>query len=78
MVIPYREESPFATEIKRIASTLKIANEESNIKAVMVTSSMLGEGKSTSAVYLAIAYSKLHETKTLVIDLDLRRPSVQE
>lgn len=76
MVIPYREESPFATEIKRIAGTLKIANEESNVKSVMVTSSMLGEGKSTSAAYLAVAYSKLHETKTLVIDLDLRRPSV--
>ena len=78
MLNPYREESPFATEIKRIASTLKIANEESNVKSVMVTSSMLGEGKSTSAAYMAIAYSKLHETKTLVIDLDLRRPRVHE
>ena len=31
MLNPYREESPFATEIKRIAGTLKIANEESNV-----------------------------------------------
>jgi len=78
MLNPYREESPFATEIKRIATKLKIANEESNVKSVLVTSSMLGEGKSTLAAYLAIAYSKVHETKTLLIDLDLRRPKVHK
>lgn len=76
MLITYREESPFATEMKRIAGKLKIANEEENVKSVIVTSSMLGEGKSTTAAYLAIAYSKVRETKTLLIDLDLRRPKV--
>ena len=76
MLSIYREESPLATEIKRIVSRLNIAKEERNVKAIMVTSSMLGEGKSTTAAYLAIAYSKYRETKTLLIDLDLRRPTV--
>ena len=76
MLSIYREESPLATEIKRIVSRLNIAKEERNVKSIMVTSSMLGEGKSTTAAYLAIAYSKYRETKTLLIDLDLRRPTV--
>ncbi len=72
----YREESALATEVRRIISKLKIANEERGVKVVMVTSSGLGEGKSTVATYLAIAYSKYRNTKTVIVDFDLRRPRV--
>jgi capsular exopolysaccharide synthesis family protein len=44
----------------------------------MITSSALGEGKSTTAAYLGIAASKYAKTKTVLIDLDLRRPRLHE
>ncbi|MFQ5707206.1 MAG: CpsD/CapB family tyrosine-protein kinase [bacterium] len=78
MLGKYREESPEATEIGRILSKLKAAREERNVKTVMITSSTLAEGKSTTAAYLAIACSKYRNTRTLLIDLDLRRPKIHD
>lgn len=49
--------------------------EQGNVMAV--TSSNAGEGKSTTAVNLAVAFSQL-EDKILVIDADMRRSSVHK
>ena len=42
----------------------------------MVTSNAVGEGKSTSAIYLAMALAQAH--KTIIIEADLRKPSVRQ
>lgn len=78
MLSIYREESPLATEVRRIASKLRVAGTERGIKSVMVTSASLGEGRSTAAAYLAIACSRYRNTKTVLVDFDLRRPRVHE
>jgi len=44
-------------------------------KAIIITSALQGEGKSTKAVNLAICFS-LDGQKILLVDADLRRPSV--
>jgi capsular exopolysaccharide synthesis family protein len=44
-------------------------------KSIIVTSALQGEGKSTKAVNLAICFS-LDGRKVLLVDADLRRPSV--
>ena len=72
----YKEESPLATEIRRVVSKLKVWQVEQNCKTVMVTSSALGEGKSTFATSLAIGCSEFRGTKTVIVDFDLRRPTV--
>jgi len=46
-----------------------------NCKSVIVTSALQGEGKSTKAVNLAICFA-LEGKKVLLVDSDLRRPSV--
>lgn len=43
----------------------------------MITSAAPGEGKSTTAIHLAIAHAE-QAKKTLVIDADLRRPSIHK
>ena len=54
------------------------ARSEKSIKTILITSAMLSEGKSTVCAYLGIT-SALHcGFKTLIIDCDLRRPSIHK
>jgi len=78
MLSGYHEESPLATEIRRTISKMKIVQRERGVKCIMMTSSTLGEGKSTTAACLAIASSLHRDTKTVMVDFDLRRPRQQE
>ena len=78
MLITYKEESPLATEVRRVANKLILSGQERKIKTVMITSSQLGEGKSTIAAYLAIACSKYRNTRVVLVDFDLRRSRVHE
>jgi len=48
---------------------------EEGCKVIVVTSSLQGEGKSITAVNLAISYA-MADRKVLVIDCDLRRPKL--
>lgn len=74
----YKGESPLGTEIRRVVSRLKVWQVEQNCKTVMVTSSALGEGKSTFASSLAIGCSEFRGTKTVIVDFDLRRPTIHQ
>lgn len=49
--------------------------ENEGCKVIMVTSAMQGEGKSITAVNLAISYA-MAECKVLIVDCDLRRPKL--
>ena len=48
---------------------------EERCKIIMVTSAMQGEGKSTTAINLAISYA-MTDRKVLIVDCDLRRPKL--
>jgi len=45
-------------------------------QVTVITSAVPGEGKSTTAMNLALAYAEDRKCRTLLIDADLRRPSV--
>lgn len=71
------EESPFAVQeaYKTIRTNIMFSITESKCKKIVITSSMQGEAKSTTAVNLAIAFAQNH-SKVLLIDCDLRLPTV--
>ena len=46
-------------------------------KVVMVTSAVVGEGKTLTAANLALTLSQSYQKQVLLIDADLRRPSLQ-
>lgn len=74
----FRLEAPFATEFRRLLHKLQQVERATELKSIMVTSAMLSEGKSTVCAYLAITAAVHKGMKTLIIDGDLRRPTMHK
>ncbi|MCQ1954391.1 polysaccharide biosynthesis tyrosine autokinase [Arthrobacter sp. zg-Y238] len=70
-------QSPRAESFRHIRTNLQFANVSSKSKTMLVTSSLPGEGKSTTATNLAIAMAQDGQ-RVVLIDADLRRPMVAE
>ena len=70
-------QSPRAESFRQLRTNLQFANVSGHAKTVLITSSLPGEGKSTTATNLAIALAQAGQTVCLM-DADLRRPMVSE
>ncbi|MDQ0674001.1 capsular exopolysaccharide synthesis family protein [Pseudarthrobacter siccitolerans] len=70
-------QSPRAESFRQLRTNLQFANVTGEARTVLLTSSLPGEGKSTTATNLAIALAQAGQTVCLV-DADLRRPMVHE
>lgn len=72
----YRDapKSLFAESIKTIRTGILLSGIDHPKKTLVVTSSVPGEGKSTVAINLALAHAQTK--RVLLIDADMRRPSV--
>ena len=70
-------ESAFATEFRRLLHKILHTGREAELKSILVTSSTLSEGKSTSCGMLGITAAR-NGLRTLVIDCDLRRPTIHK
>jgi len=71
-------EAPFATEFRRLLHRLQQIERPTELKSLLITSSMLCEGKSTVCAYLGITAAVHKGIKTLIIDCDLRRPTMHK
>jgi capsular exopolysaccharide synthesis family protein len=63
-------------QYRRLAAVLHEAQVQGNLKTVMVTSALPGEGKSLTVANLAHTLSGSYGRRVLVIDADLRAPNV--
>ncbi|MGN8132649.1 polysaccharide biosynthesis tyrosine autokinase [Paenarthrobacter sp. 22069] len=70
-------QGPRAEAFRQLRTNLQFANISGQAKTILVTSSLPGEGKSTTATNLAIAIAQAGQSVCLV-DADLRRPMVNE
>lgn len=61
--------------IRTLRNSILLADFDRRLRSLLVTSASPGEGKSTTALHLAIAHAEQRH-KTLIIDGDLRRPSL--
>ena len=61
-----------------IRTNIEFSNIDKNIKTILMTSSQQNEGKSTSISNLASTFASLENKKVLIIDCDLRNPSVHK
>lgn len=74
--LQYRDapKSLFAESIKTIRTGILLSGIDHPKKTLVVTSSVPGEGKSTVAIDLALAHAQTK--RVLLIDADMRRPSI--
>jgi len=61
--------------IRTLRNSILLADFDRRLRSLLVTSASPGEGKSTVAAHLAVAHAEQGH-RTLLIDCDLRRPSV--
>jgi len=70
---------PVAVEqYRRVAALLHNAQREHGTKVVMIASAVPGEGKTLTAVNLALTLSESYRRRAVLIDADLRRPTVHQ
>ena len=65
-------------QFRKIAASLYRLREVRPLKVVMVVSAVPGEGKTLSSVNLALTLSESYASRVLLLDADLRRPTVHQ
>lgn len=69
--------STVAEEYRKLKTLiLKMTRGEAFLNTLLVTSAVAGEGKSLTALNLALSLAQEHDHTVLLIDADLRRPSI--
>ncbi|MDK2778338.1 MAG: polysaccharide biosynthesis tyrosine autokinase [Pseudomonadota bacterium] len=68
------KDSGFSEAFRTLRTSLTLAGLEHPANVVLITSSVPGEGKTTTSANLAEAFGQME--KTLLIDADMRRPTV--
>jgi len=65
-------------QYRRLAAALHHAQAARGVRVVMIASAAVGEGKTLTASNLALTLSESYQRTVLLIDADLRRPSVHK
>lgn len=63
-------------QFRRLAATLHTAQGASGLRTLMVTSASPGDGKTLTAINLALVLSESYRRNVLLVDADLRNPSI--
>jgi capsular exopolysaccharide synthesis family protein len=71
------QSAPFEEAVRTVRDSILLSEGSHRPRSLLITSAAPREGKTTTAVHLALAHSS-QGRKTLLIDADLRRPGVHE
>ena len=78
LIVASRPKDAIAERFRRLRSRLELPAEDGSPppRVILVTSAVPDEGKTTTAFNLALAFAEERQRTTVIVDLDLRRPSV--
>ena len=76
-IVDKKPKSITAEAYRTLRTNIQYSSFDKEVRVIVVTSSEAGEGKSTTAGNLAISFSQTQK-KTIMIDCDLRKPSLHK
>lgn len=68
---------PICESYRTVRNSIKFASLDKPVNSLLITSSLEGEGKTTTVINLAISITR-EEKQVLVMDTDLRRPEIHK
>lgn len=77
-VVGHEASEDVVEQYRRLAATLHAAQGERGLKTLLVSSAVPNEGKTLTVANLALTLSESYGRRVLVIDADLRRPSIHK
>lgn len=66
-----------AEQLRSLRNRMVTMNPDGEPKTLVITSAVRGEGKSVTAINLAMAFAELERAKVVLVDADLRRPACE-
>ncbi len=72
---PHYASSPFLEAFRSLYTNISLLSSDTQVRALVISSSIPGEGKSTISIYLAQAAAALGQ-RVLLVDTDLRLPQI--
>jgi len=78
LVVSPKAKGASVEQYRKLGGTLHHAQLENGTRVVMVSSALPGEGKTLTSTNLALTLSESFRRRVLLIDADLRRPSLHE
>ena len=76
VVIDSRTPVDSIEEYRRLAATLHQLQDQSGLRTLMISSALPGDGKTLTSTNIALTFSEAYRRRVLLIDADLRRPSI--
>ncbi|MBN1779754.1 polysaccharide biosynthesis tyrosine autokinase [bacterium] len=73
LITHFAPKSPISEAYRSLRTNIQFSQADQKIKTALITSSVPGEGKSTTVANLAITFAQMG-ARTLLVDADLRRP----
>jgi capsular exopolysaccharide synthesis family protein len=76
LILLTQPEAPECEQYRTLRTQLFHAAEKKPLQVVTITSTLAGEGKTSTVINLALAIAQSKEKRVLIIDGDLRRPNI--
>jgi capsular exopolysaccharide synthesis family protein len=77
LVVALQPQTQISEQYRRLRNAIQALNPEGAARTVAISSAVQGEGKSIAALNLALAMTEIPNLRTLVVDGDLNRPSLE-
>lgn len=77
IIVRSKPGSTMAEQYRRLWSSIEALNPDGAPRTVMVTSAVMGEGKTVSLLNLAFAFCERPHSRVIAVDADMRQPRLE-